>query len=70
MIGTTLHHPLSGITGKVDATATHPDGKQMVRIDDHWLDADECVRARPMAWVVISVAVLAVLCLYGLLRVV
>ena len=68
MIGMSLYHPQSNISGKVDATSKHPDGKHLVRIEDHWLFLDECVRARPMAWIFISVAVLAGLCLYGLMR--
>lgn len=41
MIGQTLTHPLSGITGTVDAQTVHPDGRALVRINDHWLFADE-----------------------------
>lgn len=66
MIGTTLHHPESGITGTVNRIAGHPDGKCLVRIDDHWLFADECVKPRSMAWIFIAGAVLVGLCLYGL----
>ena len=36
MIGMTLTHTLSGITGVVDATSVHPDGEPLARIDDHW----------------------------------
>lgn len=69
MIGMTLYHPQSNITGKVDATSKHPDGKHIVRIDDHWFMADECVKPRSMAWIVVSVAALVGLCLYGLMLV-
>ena len=37
----TYHHALSGITGKYDEMVTHPDGRHVVRIDDHWLFFDE-----------------------------
>ena len=45
MIGMTLFHGLSNTLGKVDATAQHPDGKHLARIDDHWLFLDECKAA-------------------------
>lgn len=41
MIGRHLTHPQSGETGIVDATAEHPDGRVLVRINDHWFFADE-----------------------------
>ena len=66
MIGTTLHHPESGITGTVNRIAGHPDGKCLVRIHDRWFLADECVEPRPMAWIFIAGAVLVMLGLYGL----
>ena len=65
MIGTTLHHPASGTTGKVDQIAGHPDGC-LVRINDHWFLKDECVEPRPMAWIFIAAAALVMLSLYGL----
>ncbi len=37
-----LTHEVSGITGEVDATSQHPDGRHLVRIDDHWFFLDEC----------------------------
>ena len=37
-----LTHPRSKISGTVDATSVHPDGRQIVRINDHWLFRDEC----------------------------
>ena len=40
MLGQTLAHP-SGITGTVDAQTVDPAGRALVRIDDHWLFADE-----------------------------
>lgn len=42
MIGMTLFHGQSNTLGKVDATATHPDGKHLVRIEDHWFFLDDC----------------------------
>lgn len=45
MIGKTLHHPLSGITGIVDAQTEHPDGRALCRVNDHWFFADECIDA-------------------------
>lgn len=67
MIGTTLHHPSSGTTGKVDQIAGHPDGKCLVRINDHWLLKDECVKAGLM-WpaVIVAALVLVGIALYGL----
>lgn len=35
----------SNVTGKVDATGTHPDGKYLVRIEDHWFFQDDCKAA-------------------------
>jgi hypothetical protein len=66
MIGTTLHHPTSGITGIVDRISGHPDGKTLVRIDDHWLFRDECVRPRSAVFIVIAASALVGLGLYGL----
>jgi hypothetical protein len=66
MIGMTLFHGQSNTTGKVDATSQHPDGKCLVRINDHWFLKDECVEPRPMVWIFIAGALLAGLCLYGL----
>lgn len=45
MVGETLIHSQANITGKVDATSFHPDGRVVVRIDDHWLFRDECEEA-------------------------
>lgn len=45
MIGMSLYHPQSNISGKVDATSKHPDGKHIVRIEDHWLFLEECKTA-------------------------
>ena len=42
MIGMTLFHGLSNTLGKVDATATHPDGKHLVRIKDHRIFPADC----------------------------
>jgi len=42
MIGMKLFHGGSNVTGKVDATATHPDGKHLVRIEDHWFFQVDC----------------------------
>lgn len=40
MIGMKLRCPASGISGTVDAQTVQPDGKALVRICDHWLEAD------------------------------
>lgn len=37
--GQFVHHPLSNERGVVDATSVHPDGKQLVRVNDHWFFA-------------------------------
>jgi len=34
-----------GINGAVTADATHPDGRVLVRLHDHWFFADECEAA-------------------------
>lgn len=36
MIGMTLTHTQSGITGKIDSTAVDPAGLPMARINDRW----------------------------------
>jgi hypothetical protein len=41
MIGMKLTHAPSGITGVVTAQAVQPDGMAIVRINDHWLPADQ-----------------------------
>lgn len=41
MIGMTLTHRQSGLTGTVDAQTVSPDGRAMVRIEDRWFMADE-----------------------------
>ena len=69
MIGKTLHHPASGITGSVDAISDQPDGKRLVRIDDHWVSVDDCQTVLPKAWVFIAVAAFVGLGLYGLVLV-
>lgn len=33
----------SGIEGPITAEATHPDGSRIVRIEDHWFFAADCV---------------------------
>ena len=43
MIGMTLRHPASGISGTVDAVTVHGDGTAYARIADHWLPAAELV---------------------------
>lgn len=40
MIGMKLRCPVTSITGTVDAQAVQPDGKAMVRINDHWLEVE------------------------------
>lgn len=45
MNNTPAHHPLSGESGIIDATTTHPDGAVLVRLNDHWFFADDCVFA-------------------------
>lgn len=45
MIGMHLRCPVSGVTGTVDAQTVQPDGKALVRIGDHWLDASGLVPA-------------------------
>jgi len=40
MIGMKLRCPVSGVSGRVDATAVTADGKGIARIDDHWLFVD------------------------------
>lgn len=46
MIGLSLHDPISGLTGKVDAQTVQPDGKALVRICDRWLEVDGLVPAK------------------------
>ncbi|AOF92940.1 hypothetical protein [Sinorhizobium sp. RAC02] len=45
MIGMNLRCPIAGIAGTVDAQTVHADGKAFVRIEDHWLVADDLVAA-------------------------
>jgi len=45
MIGMSLLHKRSGISGTVDAEVIHPDGAVMVRICDMWFDARSLVPA-------------------------
>ncbi|WP_275790526.1 hypothetical protein [Pararhizobium gei] len=45
MIGMHLHHPLSGISGVIDAESVQPDAIALVRINDHWFEARELVKA-------------------------
>lgn len=40
MIGMNLRCPVSGISRTVDAQTVQPDGSALVRIGDHWLEAD------------------------------
>lgn len=40
MLGMKLTDRASGITGIVDAEKVTPDGKAIVRVDDHWLEAE------------------------------
>lgn len=42
MIGITLYHPLSGVTGVVDAVQVHSDGSALCRIEDHWFFVAHC----------------------------
>ncbi|WP_411036147.1 hypothetical protein [Shinella sp. BYT-45] len=44
MIGMTLRCATTGIAGTVDAQAVQPDGKALVRINDHWLEVESLVR--------------------------
>jgi hypothetical protein len=41
MLGMTLKHKYSGITGTVDAVNVMADGTAIARIDDHWFEAAE-----------------------------
>jgi hypothetical protein len=45
MIGMNLRCPTAGITGTVDAQSVQPDGKALVRINDHWLEAENLLAA-------------------------
>lgn len=45
MIRMTLRCPATGIIGTVDAEAVQPDGKALVRINDHWLGVENLVGA-------------------------
>lgn len=49
MLGMHLHSPSTGVTGYIDAEKVTPDGKAIVRINDHWLDAHELVPAKEKA---------------------
>lgn len=40
MIGMNLRCPITNITGTVDAQSVQPDGRPMVRINDHWLEVE------------------------------
>jgi len=40
MIGMSLRCPITSIAGVVDAQSVQPDGKALVRINDHWLEVD------------------------------
>lgn len=40
MIGMKLRCSVTGIVGTVDSQAVQPDGKALVRIDDHWLEVE------------------------------
>lgn len=40
MIGMNLRCTMTGIAGTVDAQVVQPDGKAMVRINDHWLEVE------------------------------
>lgn len=42
-IGQRVTHPLSGETGVIDEVTVHPDGAQLVRINDRWFFASETV---------------------------
>lgn len=43
MINQYLKHPLSTVTGYVDAVNVHPDGKAIARINDHWFFVDDLI---------------------------
>lgn len=43
MLGMRLRHQPSGIVGTVDAATVDPSGSALVRIDDHWFFASDCV---------------------------
>lgn len=45
MIGMNLRCPATDITGTVDAERVQPDGKALVRINDHWLEVENLVGA-------------------------
>ena len=38
-VGQFITHALSGVAGTIDACSFHPDGSQLVRVNDHWLFA-------------------------------
>lgn len=42
-----LIHNITGHGGMVDATAEHPDGKDIVRINDQWFFLDDCKEWKP-----------------------
>jgi hypothetical protein len=41
MIGDLVMHALSAETGCIDAQVVHPDGRVLVRVNDHWFFAAE-----------------------------
>lgn len=41
-IGDVVLHRLSGVSGVVDATSSHPYGQILCRINDQWFFAADC----------------------------
>lgn len=41
--GQFARHPRSGEEGVIDATTFHPDGVQLIRINDHWFFARDAL---------------------------
>lgn len=42
--GERVTHPRSGEHGTIDAVTVHPDGVQLVRLNDHWFFAHDTLR--------------------------
>lgn len=43
MIGMSITHPRSGVSGRVDAVSVDPSGRALCRINDRWFFVDECL---------------------------
>lgn len=42
MIGEAIYHALSDTDGIIDDVSSHPDGKIIVRVNDHWFFREDC----------------------------